>query len=142
MTTINLLGSLKVTRLNAILTAIGASGFMDIYTGSAPTDTGTTATGTLIVSLPLSATAGVVSGSGTVASPALFTFNTITTTNATGAGTLTAGYARVRSAAQGAGGAGTVDLDVGTSGASVILNTVNIANGSPVSITSATIQEA
>ena len=41
MATINLLGSLKVTRLNAILTAIGASGFMDIYTGSAPTDTGT-----------------------------------------------------------------------------------------------------
>ena len=67
--------------------------------------------------------------------------NAITTTNATGAGTLTAGYARIRSAAQGAAGPGIVDLDVGTAGTSVILNTVSLANGSPVSVTSATITE-
>ncbi len=144
MATANFLGSLKVSRCTAILTAIGASGFLDIYTGSAPTDPVTNATGTLIVSLPLSATAGVVSGSGTAASPAVLTFNAITTTNATGTGTLTAGYARVRSAAQGAAGPGIADLSVGIggSGAAVILNTVSIANGSPVSITSATITEA
>lgn len=60
---------------------------------------------------------------------------------AIGASTLTAGYARIRSAAQGAAGPGIVDLDVGTAGTSVILNTVSIANGSPVSVTSATITE-
>lgn len=141
MSTINLLGSLKNSRNTAILTAIGASGLMDIYTGTPPTDVVTNATGTLIVSLPLSATAAVQSGTGTVASPSVLTFNAITTTNATGAGTLTAGYARIRSAAQGAAGPGIVDLDVGTASTSVILNTVSIANGSPVSVTSATITE-
>ena len=141
MATFNLLGSLKLSRNASIISAVGASGFMDIYTGAPPTDVGTAATGTLIVSLPLSATSAVSGGAGTSASPAVLTFNAITTTNSTGAGTLTAGYARIRSAAQGAAGPGVIDLDVGTAGASVILNSVSIANGSPISITSATVSE-
>ena len=143
MTTLNLLGSLKVSRSNAIVTALGASGFLDIYTGAPPTDVSTAATGTLIVSIPLAATAGVVSGTGTVASPAVFTLSGVPlSANATGVGTLTAGYGRMRTAAQGASGPGVVDLDVGTSAASIILNSTSITNGGPVVISSGTITEA
>ena len=63
----------------------------------------------------------------------------ITTENATGSGT--AGFARLATA-NSAGGAGIVDMDVGTSGASVIINTTSITSGGPVVCSSASITEA
>lgn len=69
----------------------------------------------------------------------LITFNAITTTNASATGT--AGFARF-AANNTAGAAGIVDLDVGTSGTSVIINTTSIVSAGPVVVTSATITEA
>lgn len=54
------------------------------------------------------------------------TFGAITQANATGSGT--AGYARIQTS----GGVGIVDLDCGTSGTSVLMNTTTIAIGGPV----------
>jgi hypothetical protein len=214
MAYINLSSANRSTRAAAINTAIGSSGNMVIYTGTQPINPDLTATGTLIVTLPLSATAAVATttvqsavvvsgGSGgtngtqtvtgatgtgtkftasvTIAGGAitsvnsitsggsytvnptnlnaetltgsptpptgatlalnmtgLLTFNTIATTPATGAGTNTAGYARITTS----GGTGIVDLDCGTSGTSVILNTTSIVNGGPVVVSSCVFTEA
>lgn len=65
--------------MGAIPTSIGASGHLLIYTGSAPTKT-SAPTGTLLATLPLSSTAGTVSGG-------VLTFNAITSAAAGNAGT-------------------------------------------------------
>ena len=130
MAYINLSSACKTARANQLSTSIGASGKMLIYTGAAPATPDTAATGTLLVTLPLSATAGT-------ASAGVFTFNAITQTNATASGT--AGYARIT---QSDGVTGVIDLDVGTTGASVTINTTNIVYGGPVAVTSASISEA
>jgi hypothetical protein len=66
-------------------------------------------------------------------------FNAITTENASATGT--AGFCRLATGDT-AGGTGMVDLDVGTSGASVIVNTTSFVSGGPVVVSSATITEA
>jgi hypothetical protein len=66
-------------------------------------------------------------------------FNTITTTNGSATGTVTFGRFAANNTA---GGVGIVDLDVGTSGTSIIINNTSITSGVPVVATSATITEA
>lgn len=70
---------------------------------------------------------------------ALVTAGGITQTNASGTGTAT--WARFATSNT-AGAAGIIDLDCGTSNASVILNTVSIVAGGPIVVSSAVIQEA
>jgi hypothetical protein len=70
---------------------------------------------------------------------AVLTFSAITTENASATGT--AGFARFATANT-AGGAGIVDLDVATSGASVTINTTSIVSGGPVVVSAATLTEA
>ena len=115
---------------NALATAINANGnagTIKIYSGSQPADPQTAASGTLLATLTLpnppfgSAATGVI------------TANSIAQVNAVA--TNTAGWARVADA----GGNAIMDVDVGTSGATINLNTTAIVSGGPVAITSATL---
>lgn len=120
--------TLRDSRLDAIVTAIGASGLVRIYDGSRPA-TGGAAT-TLLAELPLSATAGTVSGQ-------VLTMSAITTdssANATG----TASWFRVTTS----GGTPVIDGNVGTSGSDLNLNTTSIVIAGSVAISSFTITEA
>src|SRR5436190_13503431 len=95
--------SLKNARLDAITTAIGTSGKLRIY----PTGT-TTCSGTIIVDLPLSATAAPAASGG------VWTANAITATNATSTGTATCATVTT------SGGTVVIDgMSVGTSGSNV-----------------------
>ena len=89
--------SLRTTRITALLTAIGTSGFLDIYDGTKPAVGGTATT--RLAHIPLQATAG------TVASGVL-TFNTPMTASAAASGTAT--WARLTNSG------GTAQADMGT----------------------------
>lgn len=131
MAYINFASATKASRATALNTAVGTTATVKIYSGSAPAGPDTGATGTLLATLTCNATAfGVVSGAG------ILTCNAITQANAVATGT--AGYARISTS----GGTAIIDLDVGTSGASVIMNTTSIVSGGPVQITSAVFTEA
>lgn len=107
------------------------SGFMNIYTGSQPAVNGSL-TGTLLVSLPLGATAfgNATAAGGTVTATA----NAITT--ATAGNTGTAGYfALLKSDGVTVIATGTV----GTSGCDLNLATTSITSGQNVPITSFTV---
>lgn len=129
--------TLKTARSTAILTAIGTSGLLKIYSGSSPADASVAATGTLLATLPLSATAGTVTTGVSGGASAILTLNTVTSAN--GVATGTAGYGRITTSA----GVGVVDLDVGASGSgcSIIMTPTTVTTGAPVSVTSGTITE-
>lgn len=135
MAYINFAVATKTARSTAINTQIGTSALLKIYSGSAPTNPDAAATGTLLATLTCNATAF-----GTVTSGVL-TAGAITQANAVATGT--AGYARLCTSAQTSStSAGIVDLDVNTTGSSVIMNTTSIVSGGPVQVTAATITEA
>lgn len=107
------------------------SGFLKIYSGAQPAVNGAL-TGTLLVSLPFSATAFAAStaASGTVTATA----NAITSANAVATGT--AGYfALVKSDNTTVVGTGTV----GTSGCDLNLVSTSITSGQSVPVTSFTV---
>jgi len=115
---------------DAIKTAIDAGsgvGTIKIYSGSQPATPQDAPTGVLLVTLAFgdpsfgSASVGVI------------TANAIAQVNAVA--TDTAGYARIADS----DGNAIMDVDVGTSGCTINLNTTSIVTGGPVSITSATI---
>lgn len=125
---------LSTTARNALANALGIAinangnaGTIKIYSGSQPADPQTAGSGTLLATLTLpnppfgSAAGGVI------------TANTIAQVNAVA--TNTAGWARVADA----GGNAIMDVDVGTSGATINLNTTALVSGGPVAITSATL---
>lgn len=109
----------------AIVTAIGTSGKVRIYSGTRPASGGTATT--LLAELPLSATAGTVTGG-------VLTMNAITNDSSADA-TGTASWFRVLTSAN----AFVIDGDVGTSGSDLNLNTTSIVSGGPVAISSFTI---
>ena len=131
MSTINMSTALRTSRSTAIVTLAGATAFLNIYSGSIPANPDTVASGTLLVQLPCSAVLGTVTSG-------VLTFNAITTTAAIATGT--AGYARLVTSSGAT--TGIIDLDVGTTGTSVVLNTTSIATGGPVVVNSAVITEA
>jgi hypothetical protein len=96
----------RTNNMGDISTQAGGTAYLLIYTGSAPANCGTAASGTLLVSLPCSATVGTASGG-------VLTFNAITTTATGNAGT--AGYWRLCTSA--AGTTVVAQGTVGTSGA-------------------------
>ena len=105
-----------------LVTDLGATAFLLIYTGAAPANCGTAASGTLLVSMPCSATAGTVSGG-------VLTMNAITTT-ATGASG-TAGYWRLCTSSAGTtvvaqGAVGVSGSDLNFAGGVVWTNGENI----------------
>lgn len=116
--------AVKNARLNAVTTAIGAAGVLEI---------GTTGMGTVLATIPLAnpAAPGASGGVLTFTMP-----QTDTSADATG----TAAAARIRTAS---GGTDIVTgLTVGTVGTEVILNSTSITTGQTVTITSATITHA
>lgn len=116
--------AVKNARLDAVVTAIGTTGVLEI---------GTTGMGTVLASIDLGNPAGTTSGG-------VLTFSGFprsdTNANATG----TAAAARIRTAT---GGTDVVTgLTVGTSGSDINLDTTSIASGQTVTINSATITHA
>ena len=95
----------RTNAMSDLVTALGGTAYLLIYSGSAPANVAAAATGTLLASLPLSATPGV-------ASAGVLTFNAFTSaTAATG----TAGYWRLCTSA--AGTTCIVQGSIGTAGA-------------------------
>ncbi len=111
----------------AIDAGAGAGGTIKIYTGSMPATPQDTATGTLLVTLTFPKPSFGAAATGVI------TANAIPQANAGNSGT--AGYARIADC----DGNALMDVDVGTSGATINLNTTSIVSGGPVVITSATI---
>jgi hypothetical protein len=114
--------------LDAITSAIGASGLLRIYDGTRPASGGTATT--LLAQLALSAT------SAPAASGGVLTFNTITQDSSADA-TGTATWFRVTTS----GGTFVIDGSVGTSGSDLNLTTTSITITQPVSVTSFVITE-
>ena len=124
--------SLSNARLDAITTAIGGSGLLNIYDGSQPAGPGTAvSTQTLLAQLTLNATFAASASAG------VLTANAITSdssANATG----TAAWFRIFKSD---GTTAVVDGTVGTSGCDLNLNTVSIVSGASVAVTSLTITD-
>lgn len=70
----------RTNAMSDLVTAIGGTGTIMILTGAAPASVATVDSGTVLVVMPLSATAGTVT-------TGVLTFNAITSTAATGTGT-------------------------------------------------------
>lgn len=119
-------------------TGSGAVGTYTVDGSGKVVSTAITNTGSYTAAPTVSFPSGGGSGAaGGVALTGILTAGTITQANATNSGT--AGYARIATS----GGAGVVDLDVGTDPArfSAVINTVAIVSGGPVSCTSCVIVE-
>ena len=109
------------------LTDLLDSGSIEIRTGSSP-GVNSAATGTLLGTLPLSATAFGAWAAGSATANAI-------TQDASADATGTAGYFRALSS----GGAAVIDGTVGTSGTELILNSTAITAGATIDVTSWTI---
>lgn len=110
------------------VTALLNSGTLVIYTGSAPATVDTAATGTVLATLTLDATAFGAASNGVA------TANSIT--SATAAATGTAGYFRLLTS----GAAARVQGDVTATGGGgdLELNTTSVSSGATVSVTALT----
>ena len=118
--------------LDAITTAIGASGLIEIYTGTKPS-TPDTAIGAQVKLGTLTWNATVAPAASTTAH--VWTANAITQDTSADA-TGTAAWARIWKAN---GTTAVFDCDVATSGGVINLNTLSIVTGGPIQITSFTI---
>ena len=116
---------------NAITALIGASGFLDIYDGTQPTNPDTAiGAQVLLAHLPLTADAFADASSG------VSTANTITD-DSTADNTGTASWFTLTTS----GGTRIVDGSVGTSGANLNLNTTSIVAGAAVGVSSLTLTQ-
>lgn len=110
--------------------AIGNAGLLRVYTGTAPADCATAATGTKLSEHTLG-TPFAAASSGGVVSPTL-----PANVNALASGT--AGYARVYKSD---GSTCVIQGSVGTSGADFNLNSLTIVSGGPVQVASWSLTE-
>lgn len=123
--------TLRNDRGDKITSNVGNAGFLRIYTGTAPADCGTAASGTKLSEDTLSSPFAPAA-SGGVVSP---TIPSDVTALATG----TAGYWRLYKSD---GTTCVMQGGVGTSGADMNLNTLTITSGGPIHINSWTITES
>ncbi len=127
--TIGMSTALRNARLDAITTAAGANAKLRLYSGSRPA-TGGTAT-TLLAELTCGATFAPAASVG------VLTLNAMTSdSSADASGTAT--WARLVTS----GGTFVMDMDVGTSGADLNMNSNVISAGAAVSVSGATLTEA
>jgi hypothetical protein len=117
-------------RANKITADVGASGYLEIYTGSIPANCAAATTGALLVTLDL-ANPFAPGASAGVLSPTL-------PANMNAVATGTAGYWRIFESDN---ATCVVQGTVGTSGADMILNTLSLVSGGPVQISSWTFTE-
>lgn len=116
--------AVKNARLTAVVTAIGATGVLEI---------GTAGMASVLATITLNSTAGTASGG-------VLTFSGFPKSDTSADNTGTAAAARIRTAS---GGTDIVTgLTVGTSGSDINLDSVNITAGQTVTINSATITHA
>lgn len=128
--TIGMSTALRNARLDAITTAAGANAKLRLYSGTRPA-TGGTAT-TLLAELTCGATFAPAASGG------VLTLNAITSdSSADASGTAT--WARL---VKSDGTTHVMDMDVGTSGADLNMNSNVISAGASVAITGATLTEA
>ncbi len=124
---------ISAARRNAMLDNLAAacnSGYIDIYSGTRPTDADTSLSGnTLLASLSFSATAFPAASGGVLTANSI---NQDATADATGTATFARIFASNHTTAL-------ADVSVGTSGAEINLNTVSIVQNATVSITSMTV---
>lgn len=125
--TLALSTTVRGNRVGQINTAAGNSAILTIYSGVRPATGGT-------VTTALAALTCNASGFGTVSGAAL---TAAAITNATASATGTASWARLTSS----GGTFVADMDVGTSGSDLNLNTTSIVSGATVSVTSCVITD-
>jgi hypothetical protein len=114
--------TLKNTRMTDVVTAIGATGYLNFYSS----------TPTLLASLPLANPAGTVTGG-------VLTFSTMPISDSSADATGTAASASVSTAIDGGGTVVISGLLVGTSGTDIVLSSTNIVAGQPVTVTAASI---
>jgi len=115
--------TLKNTRMTDVVTAIGATGFLNIYTSGG---------GTLLASIPFANPAGTVTSG-------VLTFSGTPLTESSANATGTAASATISTAANGGGTVVVSGLTVGTASTDIILSSTSIVSGQPVTITSASI---
>lgn len=118
--------TLRNTQLDAIDTAVGASGFLIIYDGVQPATVDTALSGNVVLAtLPLSATAFAAAASGVLTANAITDDSSADNTGTASWGSLeTSGNTRI------------VDFTVGTSGTDMIIDSVSITAGQVVSTSS------
>lgn len=127
--TIGMSTALRNARLDAITTAAGANAKLRLYSGSRPATGGTVTT--LLAELTCGATFAPAASGG------VLTLNSITgDSSADASGTAT--WARLVTS----GNTFVMDMDVGTSGSDLNMNSNVISAGAAVSITGATLTEA
>lgn len=110
----------------AAMVALLDSGSIDIYSGTMPATPETAATGTLLVTMTISATAG---STPAYTSPNMVSTLSFSAASFSPAANGTAGYAR---AWQSNGTTAVADLTVGTSGTDIVLGTTTISTGTTV----------
>ena len=116
--------AVKNARLNAVVTAIGSTGVLEI---------GTAGMASVLATIALDATAGTASGG-------VLTFSSFPKSDTSADNTGTAAVARIRTAS-----AGTdiiTGLTVGTSASDINLDSLSITAGQTITITAATITHA
>ena len=126
----NLKDTLRQSMMSQIATALGSSGHLLIYTGTAPSKTAAP-TGTLLATFALPSTAGTASG------PVL-TFGTIASVTASASGT--PGYARFIDGSTDDGTHTQIQCSCGVGSGELNWGST-IASGGTASISSATITE-
>jgi hypothetical protein len=133
--TLSYQNTVRNTRLNDLTNALGTAAYLEIFTGTQPGKTSGTFnadTGTKLASLPCSNPTAPSSSGG------VLTFSAITSETALASGT--PGYARFKTAQNGAASTVIIELDAGVGSGSLNFSST-IASGGTVSITSATITE-
>lgn len=115
--------TLKSTRMTDVVTALGTTGFLNIYT---------TGGGTLLASIPFSNPAGTVTGG-------VLTFSGTPLTESSANASGTAATATLTTAANGGGTVVASGLTVSSSAGDLVLSSTNIVAGQPVTITAASI---
>lgn len=116
--------AVKNARLDAVVTAIGATGVLEI---------GTTGMASILATISLDSTAGTTSGG-------VLTFSSFPKSDTSADNSGTAAEARIRTAT--AGTDIVTGLTVGTSGSDINLTSTSITAGQTVTISSATITHA
>ena len=134
MANVRVVAAIRNARLDAIKTAIDAgagNGIITMYTGTQPVNADTAVSGNTVLGVLTFSKPSAPSATGGV-----LTFSTITQDSAAdNSGTAT--WARISTSS-----GGTVfDCDVGTSGATIILNTTAITVGGPIQISSFTLTD-
>lgn len=115
--------TVKNTRLTDVVTAIGATGHLNIYTAGL---------GTLLASIPLANPAGTVSA-------AVLTFSGTPLSDSVADASGTAAAATISTAISGGGTVVVSGLTVSSTVGDIVLSSTNIVAGQPVTITSASI---